>query len=272
MKKPQLLTSLLSRLAVLAACLLVAAPTALAGPRIVSREAVPDETTEEVVEEAAPQESVEVEPAASGDEGTETTVVVVSRDRPSPRAPSRAQPAAYAYDPRGFEVGMRVGTFTAGDDWIDADGTANYGGFGMALRWRFVDSWSFELGVDSVFRGTDTSSVSEDRSVVNFGALTYFGEPGWGQSYMSFGVMASDVELWGDNTEPSFYGEGGLYAGLGADIYFDNWRLNSELRVAGLGRNEEDTLIDPLSDEEYIRHAPDGRIAAQWFVSMLYSF
>ncbi len=275
MRLPQLVTSLFLRLVVLAACVLFLAPSAFAGPRIVSREAVPDESAEEVVEESAPEDGAhDAAPDVVSIEGSDTTVVVVSRRRRGPSGPSGppANAHAPAFDPRGVEVGMRFGTFTAGNDWIDEDGSANYGGFGMVLRGRFFEAWSFELGIDSVFRSTDTETLREDRSIMNLGALMYFGEPDWGQSYMSFGFMGSTANLSGDNTELSAYGEGGLYAGIGADLYFDNLRLNSELRLAALGRDEEDTLIEPLPEGEYVRTAPDERLAAQWFISVLYSF
>jgi len=170
----------------------------------------------------------------------------------------------------GFEVGFRVGSFTASDDWIDPDGTANYGGFGFNVKWRFDHNWSVDLGVDAVFRSADNRPFDETRSVSNFGAAYYFGEPSWWQSFLSFGFMSSAVDILDDRHGPSSYGydEFGGYVGLGVDFYLGDWRLNNELRFAGLGNDGTSVPVDsPYGDP-----ISDGRIAFQWIMGTSYSF
>lgn len=224
---------------------------ATAGPKIVSRKATEPVPAEEIEEDTA------IEPPLV--------------DTPTVAKSSEARDAYWArkQDVTGFEVGFRVGSFTASDDWIDPDGNANYGGFGLNVKWRFDPNWAIDMGVDAMFRSADNGPYDESRSVTNFGALYYFGDPSWWQSFLSFGIMGSTVEVLDDRFSPGSYAydEFGGYIGFGVDFYLDNWRINNEIRLAGMGHDNYE--IPSYTESDGIS---EGRAAFQWFVGTSYSF
>ena len=230
--------------------------SALAGPKILSRG-----DGEEVIEEE-PEEEIIAQPAPAEPRVQNRARVYTGRD--AHRFQSRQR------DYTGLELGMRFGSFTTFDDWVDPDGVGNYGGLGFALRWRFVQDWSFEFGFDFASRSAENADFYDSRGLFNLGILYYLGQPGWGQAYMSTGFVFSEGSMSDEWSEIGSYHDAGLYLGLGGDLYLDDWRLFTEIRATGMMRDDEE-LDYYYNSYNYDRSAPDGQLAVQWFFGGAFS-
>ena len=233
--------------------ILVSPSLSTAGPRIVSD--APSEEAPSPAPAAEPTPTPTPVPAAGP-----TAVVVVSEHE---------HRAAIHNAVRGFELGIRGGVFLASDDWIDPEGSGFYGGGGMVFGYRFNEPWAIAFGFDHAYRGVEEREISEHRFSFDFGARWYLFDPTWAQMYISFGMIGAHaiVDFEGDESE---YSEFGGFGGVGLDVYLGNWRINSELRAIGLGRDEDSgPLRDPSS---YTRTAPDARGAMQLTTGVSYKF
>ncbi|MDX9724326.1 MAG: hypothetical protein RBU37_26495, partial [Myxococcota bacterium] len=143
--------------------LLLLASTAWAGPRI---------------KRASPPP----QPAAEDDASTA---------EPEPFLPEVLVSEA-SFDPTGLELGMRFGSTSAFDDWVDSDGTADYGGLGFIFRWRFDPDWAVGLAVDFFARYEESGRLDETRVITDLFVSYFLSSPDWFQLYLPFGLLASN--------------------------------------------------------------------------------
>lgn len=201
--------------------------------------------------------------------------------RLKPRSDERTSPArqrqpgtvatrrAEVFDPSGFEIGLRAGSFIASGDWLTSDESALYGGVGYTMRYRFWD-WAIELSMDILGRESESGNISETRFNGAMGAVWYFSGTDWVQVYTSFGLAFNSTQLDFEGPE-SFYGtyeEFGAYTGLGTVFLLGDWRVDTEMRILTLSRDDDE---DYPWRGPYSREAPDFRIAAQLFLGISYS-
>ncbi len=169
-----------------------------------------------------------------------------------------------------MEVGLRFGAFTAGDDWVDSDGSADYGGLGFLFRWRFARDWALELGTDMFFRSAESQSLSESRYLGTLGIQYYFGEwSEWLQFRAGMGFNGGETWIESDWADSGSYSEAGLYASVGMDLLLGNWTINSDVRVLGLWRT---TSLWGETNHDYYRWAPESRGAVMWTVGTTFGF